>query len=106
MMNVEFTGFDWDEGNRRHCGKHGLTEEEIEAFFGQDNLLVSADSKHLGQEERYLAIGRARTGRPMLVVFTMRVVDESVLLRPISARYMHAREARRYEQENSKVQDR
>jgi len=42
----------------------------------------------------------------MLAVFTMRVVDESVLLRPISARYMHEREARRYEQESTKVQDR
>ncbi|MDE0214025.1 MAG: BrnT family toxin [Deltaproteobacteria bacterium] len=105
-MNVEFTGFDWDEGNRGHCGKHGLTEEEIETFFRQDNLLISADSRYLGQEERYLAVGRARTGRPMLAVFTMRVVDESVLLRPISARYMHEREARRYEQESTKVQDR
>ena len=39
----------------------------------------------------------------MLAVFTIRMVDESLLLRPISARYMHEREAQRYEQENSEV---
>ena len=100
-MKLAFAGFDWGSGNREHCSKHGLSEKEIESFFQQDNLLVSPDLRHAKQEERYLAIGRARTGRPMLAVFTMRIVDESVLLRPISARYMHAREARRYEQENS-----
>ena len=39
----------------------------------------------------------------MLVVFTIRIVDETVLLRPISARYMHDKEAQKYEEENSKI---
>ena len=47
--------------------------------------------------------GRARMGKPMLVVFTIRIVDKIVSLRPISARYMHDKEARKYEEENSKI---
>ena len=39
----------------------------------------------------------------MLVVFIIRIVDKIVLLRPISARYMHDKEARKYEEESSKI---
>ena len=28
-------GFEWDEGNRRKCRKHGVSREEIEAMFHQ-----------------------------------------------------------------------
>ena len=41
----------------------------------------------------------------MFVVFTLRERDDLTLIRPISARYMHAREAKRYDQESAKVQD-
>ena len=39
----------------------------------------------------------------MLVVFTIRKVNETVRLRPISARYMHEKEARKYEEESAKI---
>jgi len=26
-------GFDWDDGNREKCCKHGVTREEIEGVF-------------------------------------------------------------------------
>lgn len=102
-MNLQFSGFEWDDGNRRHCQKHGLSQTEIEHFFRQDNLLVAPDLLHAQREERYLAIGRGGTGTPMLVVFTIRIVDEIVLLRPISARYMHDKEAQKYEEERSEI---
>ena len=102
-MQLQFAGFDWDDGNREHCRKHGLSQTEIEHFFQQDSVLVAPDPLHAQQEQRYLAVGRTRTGRPMLVVFTIRVADETTLLRPISARYMHEKEARKYEEESSKI---
>ncbi len=102
-MKVQFAGFEWDDGNRGHCQKHGLSQTEIEGFFQQDNLLVAPDLLHAEREERYLAIGRAWMGKPMLAVFTIRIVDKTVLLRPISARYMHDKEAQKYEEENSKI---
>ena len=62
-MKLQFAGFEWDDGNRGHCQKHGLSQTEIEGFFQQDNLLVAPDLLHAEREERYLAIGRARTGK-------------------------------------------
>jgi len=32
-MKRSISGFDWDSGNWRKCGKHGLTKPEIERVF-------------------------------------------------------------------------
>ena len=77
---------------------------EIERFFQQE-FYLAPDRKHSHAEERFLGVGRSSKGRPMLVVFTLRERDDLTLIRPISARYMHAREAKRYDQESAKVQD-
>ncbi len=100
-MKLAFSSFEWDGGNRKYCQKHGGSLKQIERFLQQDNLLVAPDVLHAQQEERYLAIGRARTGKPMMVVFTIRIADKTVRLRPVSARYMHEKEARKYEEEES-----
>ena len=91
-MNIQENGFEWDTGNIAKCQKHGLSLEEIEAFF-RSKIFVAPDLKHSGEEERFLAVGYSSDGKPMFVVFTIR----SNLIRPISARYMHKKEARNYE---------
>ena len=58
-MKLTFSGFEWDDGNRRYCQKHGLSQQQIEHFLQQDNLLVAPDVLHAREEERFLAIGRA-----------------------------------------------
>lgn len=30
---MELDGFDWDDGNREHCRRHGVTLAEIERLF-------------------------------------------------------------------------
>jgi uncharacterized DUF497 family protein len=40
-------------------------------------------------ETRFRAIGHNSDGRPMFVVFTMRMKAGEVLVRPFSARYRH-----------------
>lgn len=102
-MKLQFSGFEWDDGNLRHCQKHGLSRKQVEQIFQQDDLLVAPALLHAQQEERYLAVGRARTGKPMLVVFTIRRVDETIRIRQISARYMHEKEARKYEEESAEI---
>jgi hypothetical protein len=32
-MNFHVDGFDWDDGNRSKCQKHGMSIAEIEALF-------------------------------------------------------------------------
>jgi hypothetical protein len=34
-MNSRVSGFDWDEGNRAKCQKHGVSIPEIEELFAQ-----------------------------------------------------------------------
>ena len=96
MMNT-VAGFDWDEGNRGKCRKHGVSIREIEAVFHAAPG-VYADPDHSLEEQRLRAIGRTVRGRTVLVVFTLRTIGGQAFIRPISARYMHAREVMRYEQ--------
>ena len=87
--------FDWDAGNLAKCQKHGVSIEEIETVFvsGPD---VGRDEKHSIDEDRYVAIGRNRAGRPIFVIFVLRAVGGVQLVRPVSARYMHRKEIERY----------
>ena len=94
---MRFDGFDWDDGNRGKCRKHGLSIEEIESVFDNEPG-VYADSHHSMSEQRLRAIGRNDDGRSVFVAFTIRRVGGKSLIRPISARYMHAKEIKRYEQ--------
>ena len=96
-MNPKIDGFDWDQGNEHKCQKHGLTKRDIEVFF-QSDVWIAPDIKHSSQEDRFLAVGRSASGRPMFVVFTLRTQDEITRLRPVSARYMHQKEVQQYEQ--------
>jgi uncharacterized protein len=94
---TSFSGFDWDEGNTAKCTKHGLTIAEIEAVFLHPHHLAP-DLAHSAVETRFLAIGKGAGDRPMLIAFTMRGTQWAPLVRPISARYMHQKEVRHYEQ--------
>jgi uncharacterized DUF497 family protein len=102
---MEFSGFDWDRGNRTKCQKHGISIEAIENAFGQA-VAILPDATHSGREPRYRAIGRTSEGRVVFIVFTLRQRGTAVLLRPISARFMHAKEVRTYEKENPELQKR
>lgn len=93
MSTFKFEGFDWDNGNLLKCRKHGVTTEEIEALFVKGQLMVAPDVAHSTVEEtRYIAIGQIE-GKYIFAAFTIR--DRRI--RPISCRYMHEREVKKYE---------
>jgi uncharacterized DUF497 family protein len=96
MMDLRAGGFDWDDGNRSKCQEHGVSIAEVEALF-LHGPRVAPDPKHSGDEDRLIAVGKTDTGRPLFVAFTMRTKNSSALIRPVSARYMHAREIAAYE---------
>jgi uncharacterized DUF497 family protein len=93
---MEFDGFDWDDGNRKKCQKHGLSIAEIEGAFSQP-VMVLPDKENPQGEQRFRAIGTTPEGRKIFVVFTLRKHGDGVLIRPISARYMHKKEVESYE---------
>jgi uncharacterized DUF497 family protein len=67
-----------------------------------------SDSKNFGRlkhahfEDRLIAVGRTARGRPLFVVITIRERFGQPTIRPVSARYMHEREAKNYEAQGSK----
>jgi uncharacterized protein len=97
-MTLQANGFDWDSGNRAKCEKHGLSIAVIESLFGRP-LAILPDEAHSQQEKRLRAIGRTDRGA-VFIVFTLRRRGDEVLIRPISARYMHKKEMEAYEKEN------
>ena len=94
---MKLYGFDWDKGNWPKCGKHGVSRAEIEQALS-NNPLVLKDRYPDGIEERFNAVGLNDEGRHLFVVFTLRETAKARLIRPVSARYMHEKEIRRYEQ--------
>ena len=95
---MEFDGFDWDDGNRDKCQKHGVSIGEIERLFARA-VLVGPVVAHYSVEQRFRAIRAASTGRRVFLVFTWRTKDGRRCLRPISARYMHKKEVASHEKE-------
>lgn len=98
-MTLQVNGFDWDKGNRAKCEKHGLSTGVIESLFTRP-LAILPDPSHSQRERRLRAIGRTDKGRGVFIVFTLRRKGDALLIRPISARYMHKKEIEAYEKEN------
>ena len=101
-MIDQFDGFDWDAGNVQKCVKHGVAQATIERLFSTE-LLVRPDVTHSSAERRFQAVGRIETGKAVFLVFTIRPHNGKTYIRPISARYMHRKEVKRYEEEVSRL---
>jgi uncharacterized protein len=104
-MNLRVSGFDWDDGNRAKCEKHGVSIAEIEALFA-GGPHIAPDPKHSADEDRLIAVGKTNAGRPLFVAFTLRTTNGRRLIRPVTARYMHAREIAAYEKESAAFKNR
>lgn len=90
--------FEWDPakaaGNAR---KHGVSFENAATVFCDELLLSMPDDEHGGGEERWISQGRSLDGKCLIVVHTVRELDDHALVRIISARRATSRERRRYE---------
>lgn len=97
MIDLEkISGFDWDDGNARKNDKHEVTTAEAEQIFFNDPLLLLEDIKHSQKEIRIHALGKTDEGRMLHITFTLRHDGEKI--RVISARDMHKKERKIYEQ--------
>jgi hypothetical protein len=105
VLAVSVAGFEWDLANRDKCRKHGVSVAAIEAAFHRP-IAVFPDPGHSRAEERFKAIGRTDEGRHVLIVFTLRTYEGQTLITPISARVMHAKEVKYYEETASKFTNR
>jgi len=87
--------FEWDlRKARSNLAKHGVGFEEASTIFGDPLSLTILDPEHSLSEERYITMGRAFTGKLLVVVHTERGDN----IRIISARSASRRERKFYEE--------
>jgi len=89
--------FDWDDGNINKNLKHNAQDWEIEEAC-QDPYAQIVEYQFLGEEKRYVLLGRSATsGKYLRVVYTLRSsLVGDILIRPISAVEMNAAQRRRH----------
>lgn len=85
--------FDWDEGNRDKPKKHGVTIDEAEEVFFDDNKVVFSDWGHSTKEKRSTLLGKTRKDRLLNITYTIRKRK----IRIITARDINRREVQLYE---------
>ncbi|MGH9618426.1 MAG: BrnT family toxin [Bryobacteraceae bacterium] len=62
--------FDWDDANRNHIARHGVSPQEAEEVIENDPL--DFDVEPVDGEERIASVGRTDRGRILVVVSTFR----------------------------------
>ena len=91
----KITGFEWDKNNiDKSYQKHGISPNEAEEVFLDEDILLLEDIKHSQEEERFKAIAKISKGDILFLAFTVRK-DK---IRIISARIANKKERRRYEE--------
>ena len=88
-----------DEFGRDFQGIARPANSDVKLVLMSARNLIVRDVQNSLTEDRYIAIGKTREGRFSFLVFTLRVADDQLKLRPISARYMHKKEIAKYEKE-------
>jgi uncharacterized DUF497 family protein len=87
--------FEWDETkNRANQRKHGVSFEEAQSVFFDDEALEFPDPDHSSDEDRFLLLGRSYRLRILVICHCFRV-SESVI-RLISARKATPKERHTY----------
>ncbi len=88
--------FEWDERkNAQNRRKHGISFEEAQTVFLDEQALLIADPDHSEHEERFILLGLSNTLRTMVVCHCYRRKGD--VIRLISARRADPQERELYE---------
>lgn len=89
--------FEWDEvKNQKNQRKHGISFE-IAALVFDDPLRIEQQERFVDNEERWQTIGMIHGVLLVLVAHTIRLEDNTEIIRLISARDATKAEIRKYE---------
>jgi hypothetical protein len=90
--------FEWDARKAAvNRTKHGVSfEEESATVSGDPDALDGPDLRHSAEELRFLRLGRAVTGRVLIVAYTVRRRENGESIRIISARHASRKERAAY----------
>jgi len=92
VSNLDFT---WDPTKARtNAKKHGVSFDEAQTVFSDDNARLLDDPDHSDDENRFVLLGMSTTPRLLVVVHAYR--EAGGLIRIISARKATPRERQAY----------
>lgn len=91
-MDIEISGFAWDDANLAKLKKHIVTQQEAEEIFYASPLIDEGAYEKKG-EKRYRCLGITVQHRYLAAFFTLR----NRLIRNISVRPMSRKERSVYE---------
>ncbi len=92
---VDDLRFEWDQRKSvQNKRKHGVSFEEAETVFLDDQALLLDDPDHSSREDRFALLGLSAAVRALVVCHCYRAPGE--VIRLISARKATAAERRRY----------
>jgi len=87
--------FDWDDQKARvNERKHGVSFEEAQTVFYDENARLRYDTAHSLDEERYILLGVSNMLRLLVVCHVYR--EEKEVIRIISARKATKQEGKQY----------
>jgi uncharacterized protein len=87
--------FDWDvKKSRENARKHGVSFDEAQTVFYDENALQYYDPDHSVEEDRFIMLGMSVTLRVLVVCHCYR--ENESLIRIISARKATKAESRSY----------
>jgi hypothetical protein len=89
------TRFEWDEiKNRENKRKHGVSFDEAQTVFLDENAIRYYDPDHSEGEDRFIMLGISFTLRVLVVCHCYR--SENKVIRIVSARKANKKEAVAY----------
>lgn len=92
---MDMIRFEWDENkNATNIQKHGISFEEAETVFYDDEALLIEDTGHSQIEERFIILGFSKTANLLVVCHCYRAAESVV--RIISARKATKNESIQY----------
>ncbi len=92
MGNIEFA---WDRRKARsNLEKHGISFEEAQSVFLDENARLIDDPDHSAEEERFVLLGFSFQARCLIVNHCYR--ESGAIIRLISARRATAQEEQMY----------
>jgi uncharacterized DUF497 family protein len=87
--------FEWDPRKARsNAEKHGVSFEEAESVFFDEQALLVEDPRARGEEERFVLLGLSSALRMLVVVHALRDQD---VIRIVSARKATRQESQEYQ---------
>jgi hypothetical protein len=90
VVDLQLSGFDWDEHNVAHIAQHGVSPDEVEYVATHQHLRFPATTK--GEGRRWKLLGKTLDGRYLVVVFAVR----DGRFRTVTAYTMNQAERRKY----------